>query len=378
MYDVIVVGARCGGSPTAMLLARKGYNVLLVDRMTFPSDIMSTHFIHVPGVARLDRWGVLETLKATNCPPIETLDFRMEGAAFTPPARPDDQPQPYPGYCPRRHILDQILVDAAVASGAEFRENFAVKELMFDGDSVTGIQGGERGDGANVAEEARIVIGADGMHSTVAKAVKAPEYNTRPSMSFAYYAYWSGVDLPNAELHFMEDGGILAFPTHDGNAVVAAGGPDALFHEFREDIEGNYMRVLDRTGDLSKRVRAGKRVERFIGTNDQPNFFRKPYGPGWALVGDAGYHRDFVTGLGITDAFRDAEYLAEAIDQGFGGTRRLDEAMEEYESKRNAIAAPLYDLTVQMVSGEPPSLEQFIAFGVAMMSMMPESKASPT
>jgi flavin-dependent dehydrogenase len=149
-----------------------------------------------------------------------------------------------------------------------------------------------------------------------------------------------------------------------------------MFQDFRKDIEANYMKIVDKVPDLSNRVRAGKREERFIGTNDQPNFFRKPYGPGWALVGDAGYHRDFVTGLGITDAFRDANFLSQAIDEGFSGRRPLDEAMADYERKRNAIAEPLYDLTVQMVSGEPPSMEQFIAFGVAMMSMMPNGEAS--
>ena len=375
MYDAIVVGARCGGSPTALLLARKGYNVLLVDKMTFPSDIMSTHYIHIPGVAMLDRWGVLETLKSTNCPPIHALDFRMNGVPFAPPRAAGEEP-PYPAYCPRRYILDKILIDAAVDAGVEFRENFAARELTFDGDAVTGIRGGERGDGADVSEQARIVIGADGMHSTVAKAVEAPEYNTKPSMSFGYYTYWSGVDLPNAELHFMENGGILAFPTHDGQAVVAAGGPDEMFKEFRTDIEANYMKILDQASDLSKRVRAGERVERFVGTNDQPNFFRKPYGPGWALVGDAGYHRDFVTGLGITDAFRDANFLAQAIDEGFSGSRPLEEAMADYERKRNAIAGPLYDLTIQMVSGDPPSMEQFMAFGVAMFAMMPDAEAS--
>jgi flavin-dependent dehydrogenase len=373
MYDAIVVGARCGGAPTAMLLARKGYKVLLVDKMSFPSDIMSTHYIHIPGVAIMDRWGVLEALQATNCPPIHSLDFRMDGVAFSPPRAAGEEP-PFPAYCPRRYILDQLLIDAAVASGAEFRENFAVKELTFDGEAVTGIRGGERGDGASAAESARIVIGADGMHSTVAKKVKAPEYNTKPSMSFGYYAYWSGVELPNAELHFMEDGGILAFPTHDGNAVIAAGGPDAMFHEFRKDIEGNYMKILDRTGDLSKRVRAGKREERFIGTNDQPNFFRKPYGPGWALVGDAGYHRDFSTGLGITDAFRDANFLAEALDEGLSGRRPLEDALADYERRRNAIAEPLYHFTIQMVSGEPPTPEQFLAFGAAMFAMMPNGE----
>jgi flavin-dependent dehydrogenase len=119
-------------------------------------------------------------------------------------------------------------------------------------------------------------------------------------------------------------------------------------------------------------MKTAVREERFVGTNDQPNFFRRPYGPGWALVGDAGYHRDFITGLGITDAFRDTELLTDAIDDGFSGRRPLDDAMAEYEQKRNTIAKPLYELTLSLLSGEPPQPEQFIAFGAAMAAMMPE------
>src|SRR3972149_11813338 len=170
MYDAIVIGARCGGSPTAMLLARKGYRVLLVDKTTFPSDIMSTHYIHPPGVARLKRWGLLEQVHASNCPPITSIDFNLNGVTFSPPALAAQQgPAPVPGYCPRRKVLDKILVDAAVEAGSELREKFSVKELVWEGDRVVGIRGNARG-GSVVTEQARIVIGADGMRSTVAKS----------------------------------------------------------------------------------------------------------------------------------------------------------------------------------------------------------------
>ena len=370
MYDAIVVGARCAGSPTAMLLARKGYNVLLVDKSSFPSDIISTHYIHPPGVARLERWGLLERLKATNCPAIDEVDFRMEGAAFAPPAPADDEPPRLPGYCPRRTVLDKLLVDAAVEAGAELRESFSVKELIVEDGKVIGIRGKEKG-GPSVEEETRIVVGADGMHSTVARAVQAKEYNTKPSSSFAYYAYWSGYAPQTCEIHFREEGGVLSFPTNDGLQCVAVGGPGEMFHEFREDIQGNYMKVLEGIPSVAEKMKNAKQEERFIGTNDQPNFFRKPYGNGWALVGDAGYHLDFSTGLGITDAFRDAELLADAIDEGFSGRRPIDEAMADYQRLRDEIAGPLYELTTQLVSGDPPTPEQFIAFGLAMQKMMP-------
>jgi len=375
MYDAIVIGARVAGAPTAMLLARKGYSVLLLDKSSFPSDIMSTHYIHPPGVLRLQRWGLLDKLLETGCPPITDIDFQIEGAPFAPPAPPEpaaDAPPAVPGLCPRRKVLDKLLVGSAVQAGAELRENVSVKDVITDSDgTVTGIGATEKG-GKEFEEEARIVIGADGMHSTIAKLVKPEEYNAKPSLSFAYYAYWSGYEPRTCELVFREDGGVLSFPTHDGLQCVAVGGPGEMFLEFRKDIEGNYMKIINAVPSLAEKMKNAKREERFVGTNDQPNFFRKPYGPGWALVGDAGYHRDFVTGLGITDAFRDAEFLAEAIDGGFSGRTPLEEALAEYQRKRDEIAEPLYDLTTQMVSGEPPSAEQFIKFGLAMQSMMPE------
>ncbi|MCH7812243.1 MAG: NAD(P)/FAD-dependent oxidoreductase [Chloroflexi bacterium] len=375
MYDAIVVGARCAGSPTAMLLARKGYSVLLVDKMSFPSDIMSTHYIHVPGALRLQRWGLLDKVLATNSPPIMQIKLHVNGIEFSPPRPegPEGEP-PVPAVCPRRTVLDKILVDAAVEAGAELRERFSVRELVLDGERVVGLRGAERG-GAEVTEEARIVIGADGMHSTVAKAVHAPEYKTAPTQSFAYYTYWSGVSLECAELYFLETGGVLAFPTNDDLACVAIGGQTEDFLEFRKDIKGNYFKVLDQTPSLVERMRGAKQVERFIGTNDQPNFFRRPYGPGWALVGDAGYHRDFVTGLGITDAFRDAELLAQAIDDGFSGRRPIEEALASYESARNKIAEPLYEVTLQLISGEQPQMETWLAFGAALQAMMEQEPA---
>jgi flavin-dependent dehydrogenase len=271
-------------------------------------------------------------------------------------------------------VLDPILANAAVKAGAEFRDGFSVKELLFDDDRVVGLRGTEHG-GSEIVEQAHVVVGADGMHSIVARAVNAPEYNTRPSMSFGYYNYWSNVENAAAEIHFTDMGGVIAFPTNDDLTCIAVGGPSELFAEFRQNIEGNYRKILSFVPSLEVRMRNAKAEEKYIGTNDQANFFRKPFGPGWALVGDAGYHRDFVTGLGITDAFRDAELLATALDEGFSGRRVIDEALAEYEATRNDIAGPLYDLTIQLVSGEPPAMEQFVGFAVSMQRMMPAEQA---
>src|SRR5438093_9868178 len=157
MYDAIVVGARCAGSPTAMLLARKGYRVLLLDKASFPSDTLSVHYIHQPGVARLKRWELLDRVVASNCPPVHRLviDFGPFALAGAPP--PADGVAE--GYAPRRTILDQILAEAAVAAGAELREHISVDEVLTDGERVVGIRGRAAG-GATVTEKARVVIGA--------------------------------------------------------------------------------------------------------------------------------------------------------------------------------------------------------------------------
>ncbi|GIV82053.1 MAG: FAD-dependent oxidoreductase [Anaerolineae bacterium] len=354
MYDAIVIGARCAGSPTAMLLARKGYRVLLVDRDTFPSDTLSTHWIHQPGVARLERWGLRERLAATGCPPITsiTMDLGPFALRGTPPPSGDVSE----AYCPRRTVLDKLLVDAAVEAGAELREHFSVQSLVWDGDRVSGITG-RSATGTPVTEHARIVIGADGIHSLVARQAEAPTYNTRPTYSCAYYSYWSGMPLDGVEFYPREHRGIGALPTHDGLTVIIVGWPHDEFHAFRANIEENFLKTLDLAPALAERVHQGRREERFSGTADLPNFYRKPYGPGWALVGDAGYHKDPITAQGITDAFRDAELLTEAIDAGFSGRRPLEEALAEYEQQRNAASQAIYDFTCQLAMLEPPSLE---------------------
>lgn len=370
MYDVIVVGARVAGSPTAMLLARRGYKVLLVDRDAFPSDIMSTHFVQLPAVARLQNWGLLQRLWDADTPQIQKVTIYLDGNAFNPPRPVDDAPWPC---APRRYVLDNILVEAAVEAGAELRENFSIRELVFEGETVVGVRGSTKG-GALVEERAQLVIGADGLHSFVARQVKPVEYDTVESLTFAYYSYFSGVDVEGAVIAPVEDGGILMFPTNDDMFCIATGGPAEGFHAFREDIEGNFYKSVERVPDVGPKIRAGKREERFLGTNDQPNYFRKPYGPGWALVGDAGYHRDFITGHGINDAIRDAELVAEAADACLSGRQPFDDAMSSYEATRNRLVKPIYDLTLKMARGEAEPAS-FLQFGPAIAAQVQHAMA---
>lgn len=355
-YDVIIVGARCAGAPTAMLLSRRGYQVLLVDRSTFPSDIMSTHLIKPSGVLRLQRWGLLARLVATGCPPVKQITVHAGDFPLTAALPAIDGLDTI--LAPRRTVLDKILVDAAVEAGVELREAIVVSGLLCEGDRVVGIEGRTRG-GFRVDERARIVIGADGMRSIVVRTVKAPAYDEFPTRACWYYSYWSGVNLEEFRVHTPPSRCILAFPTNYGLTCMLFGWPLEEFHAVRKDVEGAVQRMLSEVDhEIAERTRCGHREERYVGTADVPGYFRKAFGPGWALVGDAGYHRDPCTGWGITDAFRDSELLADAIDAGFAGRRPLEEALADYEVGRNADARPYYERTCQLAElrGAPSAL----------------------
>jgi flavin-dependent dehydrogenase len=346
MYDAIVVGARCAGSPTAMLLARQGHRVLLVDRAGFPSDTLSTHYIHQSGVACLERWGLLPRIAAAGAPAIRryTLDvgpFALHGA---PPPIGDVAD----AYSLRRTVLDQILVDAAAHAGAEVRQRFPVDALVTDGDRVSGIR--SRG----VTEHARIVIGADGMNSRVAREVDAPTYNDRGTLTCAYYTYWTGVAMDGVELYPRPGCMIVAAPTNDGQVVTIVLWPNAEFHTIRADIERHFLQALELAPELAARVRNATRTERFRGTGRLPNFYRRPHGNGWALVGDAGYHKDPILALGISDAFRDAELLAGAVHAGLSDRTPLPHALAEYERRRNELSAHGFQSTIDFARLEPP------------------------
>jgi 2-polyprenyl-6-methoxyphenol hydroxylase-like FAD-dependent oxidoreductase len=355
-YDAVVVGARCAGAPTAMLLARKGYRVLLLDKASFPSDTMSTHLVHPPGVAALDRWGLLDRLVATGCPPVETYSFDFG------PLTISGSPQPIDGnaraYCPRRTVLDQLLVEAAVEAGAGVREGFSVDEVMAADGTVTGIRGHAKG-GPGVTERARVVIGADGRHSLVARTVRAEQYNERRSHLALYYAYWSGLPVAGFETTVRAEGrrGWAAAPTHDGLTVLPFGWPVEEFRANRSDIEANFFAAIELAPEFAERVRAARRESKFIGSAELPGYFRKPFGPGWALVGDAGYHKNPITAMGINDAFRDAELLAGALDGAFSGRCAYESGMSEYQQARDRDALPVYEFTDDFAQLRPPPPE---------------------
>jgi 2-polyprenyl-6-methoxyphenol hydroxylase-like FAD-dependent oxidoreductase len=364
-YDVIVVGARCAGSPLAMLLARQGYRTLLVDRSTFPSDTVSTHVIHPPGVAALERWGLLEPVVATGCPPVGRYSFDF--GPVTLAGAPGTAENPF-AYAPRRTLLDKILIDAAAAAGAEVREGFSVEEVLFADGKATGVRGG-----SGVTERARVVVGADGRNSVVAKAVEAAPYEEVAPLTVGYYSYWSGLPTDTFEAYSRPGRGWAVCPTNDGLTMVVGGWPHAELAEHRDDVEATLTATFASAPAFLDRIRAAKREERIVGSS-VPNYFRVPFGDGWALVGDAGYSRDFITAQGITDAFLDAEELARSLDEALSGKAPFGEALGRYQGRRDARAMPHYQMTLGIASLQPPD-EQMIRLVGAIAGKQPAMDA---
>ena len=346
-YDAIVVGARCAGAATAMLLARSGFDVLLVDRARFPSDIPHGHFIHRDGPSRLAEWGLLDDVLATGCPPITSYvedlgdSFALRGDNLSVDGVPV-------GLGPRRAALDAVLVNAAVDAGVELREGFAVEGLTFQDGRVTGIRAV-----SGVKERARIVIGADGRNSRIARQVAAPVYEEVATLTCWYFSYWSGVEGDALELYLCDGRVMFAFPSNDELFAVFVSWPIEQLQSIRRDPENHMHRAIGAIPSLGERVRDGTREERVYGATSLPNFLRQPFGEGWALVGDAGCHKDPYLALGICDALRDAELLGEALDEALTGTRAEREALADYERRRNEATRPDYEKNVLLASGQP-------------------------
>jgi 2-polyprenyl-6-methoxyphenol hydroxylase-like FAD-dependent oxidoreductase len=250
-----------------------------------------------------------------------------------------------------------LLVEAAREAGAEVRERFTVDGLVIEDGCVTGIRGRE-GHGATLAEQATLVVGADGRHSLVAREVAARAYHATVASSVAYYTYWSDVRLDAGEMVARDRRLIGLWPTNDGLVISYVAAPADEFDGFRADPEGSILGALDGARDLGQRVRAGARADRVYGTADLASRFHEAHGPGWALVGDAGVVMDPVTGQGIAHALRDAEWLADAISTGLGGPGPLDAALADHQARRDAALLPMYRFTADLASFAPPSVAQ--------------------
>ena len=351
MYDVLIVGARCAGSPLGMLLARKGRRVLIVDKSRFPSDTVSTHVIWHAGLARAKKWGLLDRIVALGAPPIRTV--RLDVGPFEIAGNPPPLDGIDFAMAPRRTVLDQVLVDAAREAGAEIREEFYVSEVVVENGRVTGVRGRAAG-GAETFERARLVVGADGTRSLVAQAVKAPKYHEVASTGGAYYTYWrGGPEVRAFETCVQPSMGGALLPTNDGLACLVVGWRDGVLPAGTKPEEG-YREVMSRIRRFAEFLKQGEIVEPLNGRREFPGFFRQSWGEGWALAGDAGYHKHPLSAQGISDAFRDADWLAEAIEEGLSEARPMNECLADFQKRRDEAVLPMYQSTCERASFEPP------------------------
>ncbi len=339
-FDVIVVGARVAGASTAMLLAQQGHHVLVMDRAPMPSDTVSTHAMLRTGVLQLSRWGLLDRVIDSGAAPIReiTLGFGRERISFEVRSSHGIDTL----YAPRRVVLDRILLEAAQSSGAEF----------FGETRLTGVRRDEDGNICGVAAErsgevleldARMVIGADGVWSRVANLVQAPIQRGHRPTNAVHYAYYRDVRQRGFWFQFTPGVNAGIIPTNDDLCCVFVGRPSREVAAFRADPEAEFHRLLRMAGsDLAERVSAGSRVSQFRGTKGLPGQIRKPFGPTWALVGDAGYTKDPISAHGISDALRDAELCARAVDRAIRRPEEAVEAMSEYQQIRDELSSVMF------------------------------------
>lgn len=347
MHDIIVVGARCAGAAVSMLLARRGYRVLMIDKD--PRDVEmkhSTHFVQAPGVAKLRQWGLLPELEAA-CAGFDIYDFdfgtvRIQGR---PPAVDGDAR----AFGPRRYVLDPILVGAAEAAGVHYRSATQVTALMRDGERVTGVVAlGE--DGTQIQLPARIVIGADGPGSTVAKLVNAAHYHEAAAQQVTMWGYWGGIDSDRLRFSTRPGLGLYSGPTHTDQVLVGVNWVMSSYKSLDGNKESAYHACIsDLDPVLAERLRDAELTEPLrIGSTR--NFLRVPHGPGWVLVGDAGHKKDPCTAQGISDAFIDADECAAVIDRGLRGEVELDAELRAWHKARDVRLVPLHQMTIQLAN----------------------------
>ncbi|HEY3259649.1 MAG TPA: FAD-dependent monooxygenase [Pseudonocardiaceae bacterium] len=382
-HDVVVVGARAAGAATAMLLARLGHDVVLVDRAVFPSDTVSTHQIARTGVVQLHRWGLLPAVLSSGAPAIRQVTFTAAGASVTHQIK--DRAGVDLLVAPRRHILDALLAEAAAHAGARLRTGTTVTGVATDATGrAVGVRGHDR-TGAPVEVQARFVVGADGLASKVARSVGAEVVESRGDGGAAQYAYFAGIPWPAIELFLADRALVGVFPTHHGEACVWVTTPSQDARAARRRAASRtdaFTTELERTApDLAARLRTGRRTSDVSGTMRNPNQLRRAHGPGWALVGDAGYHRDPVTGHGLTDAYRDAELLAVALDEVLRGDADEPTAMANYQRRRDDALREVFELTCAL-SGYPPvprfaELQKRLARAIDVQSALWAARPAP-
>jgi flavin-dependent dehydrogenase len=350
-YDVVVVGARCAGAATAMLLARGGLRVLAVDQARYGSDTLSTHALTRPGVLQLSRWGVLDELRTAGTPVVNRVVYHYPDEVADVPVRPRGDVDGL--YAPRRHLLDRILVDAAVRAGAEVRHRTRVQDLYIQDGRVAGVVLDR------TPVRARLVIGADGARSTVARRVGAELRYAAPHSTATVYTYVAGLPADAYRNWFGAGVGAALVPTNDGLANVCVTVPTAWLPRRRTDPARWFAaRLAGAAPELAAAVvgYGDRRYPTFVG---RPGFTRRSWGPGWALVGDAAYFADPVSAHGMTDALIGAELLARAVLATAGGEPE-PAALAGYAREWRRLAGPMIPAVARVASlaGDPAGLRQ--------------------
>jgi flavin-dependent dehydrogenase len=364
--DVVVVGARAAGAATAMLLARAGLDVTVVDRTREGSDTLSTHALMRGAVIQLHRWGLLDDVVAAGTPAVRRTTFHAAAGKNVVDIKPGHGIDAL--YAPRRTVLDPLLVDAARSAGAKVHFGFTVRQLLRDrGGRVVGVLGADRL-GRTSAIHARYVVGADGFNSVVAREV-FPSVDKVGTWAGNYqYRYWEGVELDGYHWAFRPDVSAGAIPTNDGLTCVFVGADADRISSRHPEMYGSLLHAA--SPEMAERILAGRQVgpaRRFIGT---PGRVLQPWGPGWVLVGDAGYWKDPISAHGITDALRDAELAATAIAQSLDAPKCVETtAMQTFHDTRNRLSHDLFDVTDRMAA---PNLtdEEIPTLLIAMSTSM--------
>jgi flavin-dependent dehydrogenase len=364
-YDVIIVGARAAGAATALLLARQGMRVLVVDRSRYGADTLSTHALMRGGVLQLSRWGLLDRVIDRGTPAIRRTTFVYGSESVEITIRPSYGVDAL--YAPRRTVLDPILVDAAIAAGAGVRYGLTVTDVCRDGRGrVTGIVARDPR-GRAFSASAGIVVGADGVRSTIAERVGARIERVGTGATAVIYGYWSGVETDGYEWIFRPNAAAGIIPTNDGQACVFAGATPARIGHGGIDRLHDVLHAA--SPDAAGRVRAGTAPAGVRSFRGIPGFVRRSWGPGWALVGDAGYWKDPLSAHGLTDALRDAELLARAITSSAGGDRAPDDALRAYQHTRDRLSRQLFE-TVDVIAAQRWTDDEIPALLLQLSSAM--------
>lgn len=357
MYDAIIVGARVAGATTALLLAERGYSILLLDKDRFPSPVISTHVFFTDSLDVFERVGVLDEILAIDAPRLTAMRFPYVEGDF-----PDVNGRNY-ALCIRRETLDEIPLRACQHHpNIEVQTETRVTGLTWEDDRVSGVRYQVRGGGQESTARARIVIGADSRHSLVARAVGAESYDEIPALFAWYYGYFRNMPLDDPPSVFAartslpeieaEYAASFVFPCDDNLTLVGFGVQRDRFDAFREDHRGNYFAGLRTLPQVMERLGDTELEGSIVGTGDLPNFLRVPAGPGWALVGDAGCHKDPHTIQGMGDAVRSAAILSDELDAWFRDQKSEDDAGRDYHRRRDADLKPMYDFTTNRLQGQ--------------------------